>query len=372
MDHDTTTIGSPAELNDVLVALGWTDERQDAFAEHAAEGLIPGRVVSMGGTMMATTSGGQVQVILQRRFLRAIIDHEGRPAIGDWLALQPQAGDATRSAVVAVLPRTGVFTRNRLSDGRAQVIAANIDIAFLVSGLDHDLNLRRIERYLVLTRDGGVEPVIVLNKADVVEDLPVALEAVREVAGGARIVAISAKTGSGVDDIADLVGPGTTACLLGSSGVGKSTITNALLGSERQVVRALREDDSRGRHTTSHRELFELDNGGLLIDTPGLRTVGVRGDARSVEASFRDLEDLAALCRFSDCTHQSEPGCAIIAAIEAGTVAASRVASQRKIEAERSAFEARASVRDRRQRERELTRGYKRAGRDAERFKRGS
>jgi ribosome biogenesis GTPase len=261
--------------------------------------------------------------------------------------------------VRAVLPRSGSFVRQRLSDGRPQVLAANVDTAFLVSGLDDDLNLRRIERYLVLAHDGGVTPVVVLNKVDVALDLERAVSEVHAVAAGTRVVVTSAIEGTGIDELRSFLERGSTACLLGSSGVGKSTITNALLGEERQVTKALREDDSKGRHTTSHRELFALPAGGLLIDTPGLRTVGVLGDSDSVQATFDEVESLARECRFNDCHHEGEPGCAVAAAIEAGTLPPDRLASHHKLEAERHSAEIRSDQRARREADRKLGKFFK-------------
>jgi ribosome biogenesis GTPase len=293
------------------------------------------------------------------------------PAVGDWLALEPISENPRLGALREVLPRTSSFVRNRLSDGKPQVLAANVDIAFLVSGLDHDLSLRRIERYLVLALDGGVTPVIVLNKADVASDLPRAVAEVHGVAAGARVIVSSSLTGSGLDEMQALIEPGTTACLLGSSGVGKSTLTNALLGEERQLVKALREDDSRGRHTTTHRELFVLPGGGLLIDTPGLRTVGVLEDSEALEASFAEIEALALECRFADCGHDSEPGCAVRAAIDAGTLAPERFDSHQTLEAERRSVELRADERARRNADRQLGRSYRRTVKQSKNLKRG-
>ncbi len=190
-------------------------------------------------------------------------------------------------------------------------------------------------------------------------------------AAGTRVVVSSALTGVGLDEIRSHLRPGLTACLLGSSGVGKSSLANALLGEERQVVRALREDDSRGRHTTSHRELFHLPSGGLLIDTPGLRTVGVLGDAASLATTFADVASFARRCRFSDCRHEGEPGCAVQAAIAAGELPAARLASHHKLEAELQSMALRADVRSQRAEGRRLGRIYKHHGKLAERNKRG-
>ena len=344
--------------------LGWTADRRMAFAPHAAAGLLPGRVVSSAGTL-AVTEAGPAEVVIQRRFVRHAADRTAFPAVGDWLALEPLAdqplSDQPRQmALRAVLPRSGAFIRQRLSDGQPQVLASNVDVAFLVSGLDGDLNLRRIERYLLLALDGDITPVVVLNKVDVAVDLGRAVTEVHSVAAGTRVVITSAIDGTGLDEMRTFLGSGQTACLLGSSGVGKSTITNALLGEERQTVKSLREDDSKGRHTTTHRELFVLPGGGLLIDTPGLRTVGVLGESGAVEATFDEIGSLARNCRFSDCQHDREPGCAVQAAIETGELAPERFASHQKLEAERHSAEVRADDRARREAERRLDKFYKR------------
>jgi ribosome biogenesis GTPase len=194
---------------------------------------------------------------------------------------------------------------------------------------------------------------------------------VHAVVPGTRVIISSAVTGVGVDEIRSHAATGLTACLLGSSGVGKSSLINRLLGEERQAVQALREDDSRGRHTTSRRELFVLPEGGIVIDTPGLRAVGITGDGDALEASFEDITALARTCRFADCSHEGEPGCAVQAAVERGAIPAERVASHHRLEAERRGAEVRAHVRERREAERRIGRLYRRAGRDAERYKRG-
>lgn len=333
--------------------LGWTADRALAFASHAAAGLVPGRVISSEGSS-AVTDAGLTEVVVQRRFRREAADHAALPSVGDWLALEPLSDSPRQAAVREVLPRNGAFVRQRVSDGQPQVLAANVDVALLVSGLDHDLNVRRLERYLVLAFDGDVTPVVVLNKVDVAIDLDRAIAEVHRVAAGARVVVTSAVTGAGLDELGDYLERGLTACLLGSSGVGKSTITNALLGFERQAVKALREDDSRGRHTTTHRELFMLPSGGLLIDTPGLRTVGVLGETDSVQATFDEVETLARECRFSDCRHESEPGCAVRAALESGSLSSDRLASHHKLEAERRSAELRADERSRRDADRKF------------------
>jgi ribosome biogenesis GTPase len=339
--------------------LGWSADRAMAFAPHAAAGLLPGRLVSSAGVGLVITESGPTELVIQRRFAREVESLTDLPAVGDWLALEPLSESPRQAALREVLPRKGSFVRQRLSDGRPQVLAANVDTAFLVSGLDHDLNLRRIERYLVLALDGGVTPVVVLNKVDLALDLPRAVAEVHAIAAGTRVVVTSATEGTGLDELSSCLEPGLTACLLGSSGVGKSTLTNALLGEERQVTRELREDDSKGRHTTTHRELFTLPGGGMLIDTPGLRTVGVLGDENALSATFDEVESIARACRFSDCRHDAEPGCAVRAAIEAGVLSPARLVSHHKLEAERLSAELRADERARRAADRRLGRFFR-------------
>jgi ribosome biogenesis GTPase len=214
------------------------------------------------------------------------------------------------------------------------VLAANVDVAFLVAGLDDDFNLRRLERYLAVAWSSGVTPVIVLNKADVALDLEGRLVAVGAIAPGVPIVVLSALTGDHVGDLAPFLGAGRTTVVLGSSGVGKSTLLNTLLGEHRQATGAVRASDSRGRHTTTHRELFALPGGALLNDTPGIRSLEVAGADVGVETAFDDIAEIAATCRFSDCAHEGEPGCAIAVALADGRVTAERLASHRKLERE--------------------------------------
>lgn len=351
----------------LLAVYGWSADRAIAFAPYAAERMVPGRLVSTAGDGLVITEAGPVELVIQRRFAREAKSRLDLPAVGDWLALEPISGHPPQAAVRAVLSRSGTFVRQRLSDGQPQVLAANVDTAFLVSGLDNDLNLRRLERYLVLAMDGGVTPVVVLNKVDVALDVQQAVADVHHIAAGTRVVVTSAIDGTGMDELRGFLAPGTSACLLGSSGVGKSTLTNTLLGEQRQVTKELREDDSKGRHTTSHRELFVLPEGGLLIDTPGLRTVGILGDEDAVGATFDEVESVARSCRFADCQHETEPGCAVRAAIDDGTLSPDRLASHQKLEAERHSAQLRADERTRREADRKLGRFFKQHKKDLKR-----
>ncbi|HEV8280360.1 MAG TPA: ribosome small subunit-dependent GTPase A [Candidatus Limnocylindrales bacterium] len=283
--------------------------------------------------------------VVSGRFRFGALAPSDYPAVGDWVALAP-AGDTApageQAVITAVLPRRSAFVRSaadatRRSAGNLvdeQVLAANVDVAFLVAGLDHDFNLRRLERYLAVAWSSGVRPIIVLNKADVALDLDDRLLAVESIAPAVPIVVLSALTGDHLADLAPYLAPGHTAVVLGSSGVGKSTLVNALLGEGRQATAAVRDDDSRGRHTTTHRELFALPGGALLIDTPGIRALEVAGADEGIDAAFDDIADLALGCRFTDCRHAGEPGCAVRSALDDGRLSPDRLASHRKLERE--------------------------------------
>jgi ribosome biogenesis GTPase len=283
--------------------------------------------------------------VVSGRFRFEALAASDYPAVGDWVALASGDGAAPSGAqavITAVLPRRSAFVRSaadatRRSAGNLvdeQVLAANVDVAFLVAGLDHDFNLRRLERYLAVAWSSGVRPIIVLNKADVALDLDDRLLAVESIAPAVPIVVLSALTGDHVADLAPFLAPGQTAVVLGSSGVGKSTLVNALLGEQRQATAAVRDDDSRGRHTTTHRELFELPGGALLIDTPGIRALEVAGADEGIDAAFDDIADLALACRFNDCRHAGEPGCAVRSALDDGRLSPDRLASHQKLERE--------------------------------------
>ncbi len=330
-----------------IATFGWTPEREAGSAVHAAAGLVPGRVVSQQRDVThAMTSAGPTDVFIQRGFRRSAAGTADFPSVGDWLALEPLS-DRSAAALRAVLPRTSAFMRGQADGGgrlHDQVLAANLDHVFLVAALTHDYNLRRIERYLALAWASGADPVIVLNKADLCEDVEARTLEVSEIAGNSPILTISAKTGDGLDLLLRYLTPGRTVALLGSSGVGKSTITNALLGEERQLVRETRADDERGRHTTTGRELFVLPGGALLIDTPGLRSIGLLDTEDGLGSAFDDIEALALRCRFTDCGHGVEPGCAVRQAIEIGELAPQRLLSRQKMEREIRSVERRQSA----------------------------
>lgn len=324
-----------------LAAYGWTDREARLFEGHANTGLRPGRVlVEHRGSYTVHTADGDQTATVSGRLRHEATSAEDFPAVGDWLALA--AGNARDAVIHAVLPRRSRFARPARGDiPGAQVVAANVDVVLVVGALDGDFNLRRFERYLALAWSSGARPIICLNKADACTDVAGRLSAVESVAPGVPVHAMSALEGSGLDVLRELLGPGITAALLGSSGVGKSTLVNSLLGWQRQETAAVRADDQRGRHTTTMRELLPIPGGALLIDSPGMRSVGMWEAEDGLESTFSDLDALALDCRFSDCSHDHEPGCAVRQAVAAGRLSTGRLESRRKLESELAALERR-------------------------------
>ena len=318
-----------------LADYGWTPRLDEAFQPHRDRGRVPGRI-SLEHTHIyrVMTTEGEVLARVAGRLRHQATGRADFPGVGDWVALDPpHRGDAR---IRDVLPRTSRFSRRAAGDlTEEQVVAANIDTVFIVGGLDHDFNARRLERYLLVACESGASPVILLNKADLVEDAAARIEEVRALAPAVPVYAVSCRQPETLEPMHRHLGFGRTGALLGSSGVGKSTIVNRLIGEELLRTRDVREDDSRGRHTSTHRQLVMVPGGGLLIDTPGMRELQL-WDTGGMAETFADISTLADSCRFRDCRHGGEPGCAVTAAVAAGDLQDTRLQSFLKLAAEQA------------------------------------
>ncbi|HVO09661.1 MAG TPA: ribosome small subunit-dependent GTPase A [Vicinamibacteria bacterium] len=333
-----------------LEALGFTPAQARAFAPLEADGLRPGRVVAGHTPRLSrvATASGEVMAELAGRLRHQANSPLDLPAVGDWVALRERPGGG--AVIEAVLPRRTAFVRRAAGErSLPQVLAANVDTVFLVMGLDADFNPRRLERALVLAWESGAEPVVLLNKADLNPEAEARRAEIERLVAGVPVLVTSAKQGQGLPALARWLSPGRTVALLGSSGVGKSTIVNRLLGREKQKTQEVRETDRRGRHTTSHRELVPLPGGALLVDTPGLREIQLWSEGSGLRTAFFDLQEIAGGCRFSDCGHGSEPGCAVRAAVAEGRLDPLRLDSFLKLQAELRALEVREDPLERRQ-----------------------
>jgi ribosome small subunit-dependent GTPase A len=306
-----------------LSQLGWTADR----AADLPPGCLPARVTRVDrGRLTVLGSDGEARVHPGA----ALYDDAALagPAVGDWVALRGELA-------VAILPRTSAFTRTVAGrSSAAQVVAANLDAVLVVDSLAGATRLRRVERYLAVAWGSGATPVVVLTKADLCDDVPAAVAEVAEDALGVEVLPVSSVTGEGVAAVRTLLGPGRTGAMVGPSGVGKSSLANALAGQVLAETREIRESDGRGRHTTTARELHLLPGGGMLVDTPGMRELGLYDDAEGVDTAYADVASLAAECRFRDCGHRSEPGCAVAAALDDGSLDPARYSAWRKLQAE--------------------------------------
>jgi len=313
-----------------LETYGWNDYFATALRELALKSCVPGRVIADHGSYLKVVTPTETIAEIAGALTHASEPYQ-LPKVGDWVALQ--LSDHNKAIIRAVLPRTSEINRKAAGTGNVrQVLATNVDIAFVVQALDFDFSPSRLERYTYQLRQSNIEPTFIFNKADKALDLSAKLAIVKAL--NVPFIVTTAIAGEGIEEVRAIISKGKTAVFLGSSGVGKSTLTNALLGDERQKTATVRESDSMGRHTTSHRELFVLPGGGLIIDTPGIRELQLWGEEEYLASSFKDVEELASQCEFRNCSHTKEVNCAVIRAIEQQVLPAARLESYLKLKNE--------------------------------------
>lgn len=318
-----------------LKALGWDEAWAAAFDAGAAPGLLPARVVNEDKHAYIVVAGdGEQPARISGRLHHLKRTNAELPKVGDWVALKRASGES-QAVIHTVLPRrTRVLRQGTGRAAVSQVVAANVDLVFIVQALDQTFNCRRLERFLVMVHEGGARPVVILNKYDLGEGLRARTSEARAAAGDATVVVTSARTGKGLGELRALLVPGQTVCFLGTSGVGKSSLVNRLYGEAVQDTLPVRDDDSKGRHTTSRREILPLPNGTLVVDTPGMREFHLWLADTGLDDSFPEFRRFAARCRFRDCTHGAEPGCGVKEAVEAGKLPRDRYDSYRKLHGE--------------------------------------
>ncbi|MCW5829819.1 MAG: ribosome small subunit-dependent GTPase A [Deltaproteobacteria bacterium] len=346
-----------------LEPLGWGPFFANAVPPAGVRFDRPARITGVEkGYWFADSGEGEPHLAtLTGKFRETAVTQDALPAVGDWIGMDIHPGGAN---IVWLFPRRTMLIRKAAGrDSAPQLLAANVDTALVVTSMDDDFSPARLERYLAVIREGGVRPVILLSKADRCDDPAPFEKAAKEAARNVPVHLISAKTGSGLDDVAVYLTPASTTVLIGSSGVGKSTLMNRLAGSYIAATREVRESDHKGRHTTTSRNLYKLPSGALIIDTPGMRELALWESASGLKETFEDIERLASGCRFTDCTHDTEPGCAVKAAIESGALDRRRLESWHKLrrEAARSGPDAKQKAK---QREKQISKRIRQFYRD--------
>ncbi|MGB8508569.1 MAG: ribosome small subunit-dependent GTPase A [Pyrinomonadaceae bacterium] len=314
---------------------GWDAFFAESFGPFADAGYEAARVfLQHNKVYMLYTERGETWAEATGRLRYHARGAQDLPAVGDWVVIRRSAEEG-KAKIHDILPRRSKFSRKSAgSTSEEQIVAANVDTVFLVTALDGDFNLRRLERYLIMAWESGARPVVVLNKADLSEEVDAFRREVEKIAPDVPVLPMSARRDEGIEQLLPFAGKGQTVALMGSSGVGKSTIVNRLLGAESQRTQEVREGDDRGKHTTTHRELFILSSGGLVIDTPGMRELQLLVSERGLRETFEDVEEIILRCRYSDCRHENEPGCAVLEALGDGTLDAERYASYQKLQGE--------------------------------------
>jgi ribosome biogenesis GTPase len=314
---------------------GYTEfyKMQEGKFEAVEKGLISGRVIEVQREQYKIiTDNGETAAKLKGSLFYNEDVVSTYPAVGDFVLVKHNP--IGEDIIYYVLDRKSKFSRLDSFNEIEQIVATNFDYVFIMTSLNHDFNLRRIERYLASAWESGAVPVIVLTKADLCSDYEAYVEQIEEIAFGVSIVPISSVTGEGMERLQEFTKPGKTLVFLGSSGVGKSTLVNAIAGEEVMKTNGIREDDSKGRHTTTHRQLIMLENGTMIIDTPGMREIGMWNASEGLDSAFADIEELSGQCRFNDCSHENEPGCAVKRALDSGELTAARWQSYLKLKKE--------------------------------------
>jgi len=346
-----------------LRSLGWSEFFEGEFQPYRELGHFAGRVaLEERGAYRLYTEQGELSAGVRGKLRFESESAADFPAVGDWVSVSKRERDGLPQ-IHAVLPRRSKFSRKAAgASAEEQVVAANVDTVFLVQGLDHDFNLRRLERYIVAAFESNAAPVVILSKADLCSDVEKKTAEAATVSSGTPVHAISSVSGQGLDQIDQYILPGVTVAFLGSSGAGKSTLINRIVGEEIQKTAEVREHDSRGRHTTTHRELIVLKTGGLLIDTPGMRELQFWDASGSLGEAFSDIQAIAATCYFSNCSHQNEPGCAVREALEDGSLDRARYDSYAKMEKEMEYLDSRMDTKlhlKRKSREKKIHRAFR-------------
>lgn len=324
-----------------LKSFGYNEKTEKLISENNLAGFETGRVIAEHKERyIVRTEKGELKAEITGNLRFSAKDREDFPAVGDWVALM--AYDADFSIIHKVLPRSSVLKRQAVDKfGETQVIAANVDFAFLVQAVDRDFNINRLERYLTICHSSKISPLIVLTKTDLSDECTVnrIIESIKARIENIPVIAISSITMDGYNSLGDYIEEGKTYCLLGSSGVGKSTLLNNLAGKELMETNHISQSTNKGRHVTTHRELILLENGGILIDNPGMREIGIADSGEGLEATFDRIFSLAPNCRYKDCTHTVESGCAVLAAVEQGEIDENSYNNYLKMEKERAYFE---------------------------------